>query len=176
MGRLFDEAAYPQLQDQDFGPIEPFRVELRNMGRTVVIGDYSDLGFQLTPTYVLPGPDAVDVVIHGLPGRFIERLGGSREIPVLLAARLIESVGIVRGTPLRLLTCHAAESPLNGLPAAQMLATEWGGQIEGPDGILIIYRGGRMRIDLVDWADDALGGMMPDIVLQGRGAWVSHSP
>ena len=176
MGRLFDEAAYPPLQDQDFSPFEPFRVELRNMGRTVVIGDYSDLGFQLTPTYVLPGPDAVDVVIHGLPGRFIERLGGSREIPVLLAARLIESVGIVRGTPLRLLTCHAAESPLNGLPAAQMLATEWGGQIEGPDGILIIYRGGRMRIDLVDWADDALGGMMPDIVLQGRGAWVSHSP
>jgi hypothetical protein len=176
MGRLFAEVAYPPLGDQDFGHAEPFRVELQNTGRTVVIGDYTDLGFQLTPTYVIPGPDAVDVVIHGLPGRFIERLGGSREIPVPLVARLLESVGIVRGTPLRLLTCHAAEVPLNGPAVAQMLAIEWGGPVEGPNGMLIIYRGGRMRIDLVDWVADALGGMMPDNVFQGQGLWVSHSP
>lgn len=176
MGGQFDDAAYPPLQDQDFSPAKPFRVELQNTRRTVVIGDLTDLGFQITPRYVLPGPDTVDVVIHGLPGRFIERLGGSKEIPVLVVARLIESAGIARGTPLRLLTCHAAEAPFNGLAAAQRLATEWGGTVVGPDGMLIIYRGGRMRIDLVDWVADALGGMMPDNVHQDQGSWVSHSP
>jgi hypothetical protein len=176
MGGRFDEPAYPSLQDQDFGPDKPFRVELQNQGRTVAIGDHTDLGFRITPAYVSPGPNAIDVVIHGLPGRFIERLGGIREIPVPLTARLIESAGILRGTPLRLLTCHAAEMPLNGPTVARMLATEWGGPVEGPDGMLIIYRGGRMRIDLVDWAIDALGGMMPDVVRQGLGSWVPHSP
>ena len=89
---------------------------------------------------------------------------------------MLESTGVLRGTPLRLLTCHAAEAPLNGPAVAQMLATEWAGPVEGPNGMLIIYRGGRMRIDLVDWATDALGGMMPDNVLQGQGSWVTHSP
>ena len=73
MSGPFNEAPYPPLQAQDFGPGKQFRVEVHNGGRTIVIGDYQDLGFQKTPTYVLPTPGTIDVVIHGLPGRFIEK-------------------------------------------------------------------------------------------------------
>jgi hypothetical protein len=175
MGGPFDVAPYPPLQAQDFGPGKQYRVEVHNGGKTVVLGDPTDAGFQFTPTYLQPGPDAVDVVIHGLPGRFIEKLAGRHEIPVLLVAQLIEAAGIQRGTPLRLLTCHAGEAPFRGPTAAQQLATEWGGPVEGPNGLLRIYPG-RARIDLVDWVVDPSGGMMPDNVRQGQGAWVPHSP
>jgi hypothetical protein len=175
MGGPFHDAPFPPLQAQDFGPGKPYRVEARNGGRTIVIGDPTDAGFQNTATYVRPGPQAIDVVIHGLPGRFIEKLAGGLEIPVPLVAELIESVGVPRGTPLRLLTCHAAEAPLLGPSAAQMLATEWAGPVEGPNGMLRISGRG-MRVDLVDWVADPGGGLMPDNVRQGAGGWVLHRP
>jgi hypothetical protein len=176
MAGPFNEAPYPQLQVHDFGPGTPYRVIVENGGRTIVIGDHMDLGFQKTHTYVQPGPDAVDVVIHGLPGRFIEQLGGKWEIPVPLVAQLIETAGIRRGTALRLLTCHAAEAPLTGLTAAQQLATEWGGPVTGPNGLLRIGRG-TLRIDLVDWDYDPVsGGTSPTIVSQGQGSWVCCTP
>jgi len=176
MGGPFNEPPYPQLQAQDFGPGKQYRVDAHHGGRTIVIGDYTDLGFQKTHTYVSPGLNAVDVVIHGLPGRFIEQLGGSREIPAPLVAQLVEAAGIPRGTPLRLLTCHAGEAPLIGSTAAQQLATEWGGPVTGPNGLLRIARA-TMRIDLVDWDwDPVLGTMTPTNVRQAQGCWVLHTP
>jgi hypothetical protein len=175
MGGPFHEPLYPQLQATDFGLGKQYRVETWNGGRTVVIGDYTDAGFQNTPAYIQPGPDAVDVVIHGLPGRFIEKLAGSCEIPIPLVAQLIESTGIARRTPLRLLTCHAGEAPLQGSTTAQLLATEWDGSVEAPNGLLRISPG-RMRVDLVEWVAAPGGGMMPDNVRQGQGAWIPHTP
>jgi hypothetical protein len=175
MGGRFNDAPYPQLQPQDFGPGKQYRVEVQNGGMTVVIGDYTDAGFQNTATYVIPGLYSVDVVIHGLPGRFIEKLAGSYEIPIPLVAQLIESAGVQRGTSLRLLTCHAGEAPMHGPTAAQKLAAEWGGPVLGPNGLLRIAPG-HMRIDLVDWVTDPGGEMMPDNVQQGQGVWVSHLP
>jgi hypothetical protein len=177
MAGPFNEGPYPQLRVQDFGPGKQYRVEVHNGGRTMVIGDHADLGFQKTHTYVQPGPDAVDVVIHGLPGRFIDKLGGRHEIPAPVVAELLESSGgVQRGTPLRLLTCHAGEAPASGSTAAQQLATEWGGSVSGPNGLLRISRGA-LRIDLVDWDPDPVtGGMMPTNIRQGHGSWVSHAP
>jgi hypothetical protein len=175
MGGPFNEPPYPPLQPQDFSPGSQYRVDVRNGGRTIVIGDHADAGFQNAASYVQPGPHAVDVVIHGLPGRFIEKLAGSLEIPVPLVAHLIAAAGVQPGTPLRLLTCHAGEAPLHGPAAAQQLATMWGGTVEGPNGLLRISPG-RLRIDLVDWVASPGGGMMPDNVQQGQGSWVPHAP
>jgi hypothetical protein len=175
MGGPFSEAPYPQLQVQDFGPGKQYRVAVQHGGRTVVIGDHADAGFQKTHLLVQPGPDEVDVVIHGLPGRFIEKLGGSYEIPPAVVALLIESAGVPRGTPLRLLTCHAGEAPLNGATAAQQLATEWGSPVSGADGLLRI-RYNWIAIDLVDWTPDPLGGMTPNVTGTGQGRWHPHTP
>jgi hypothetical protein len=160
----------------DFGLTSQFRVVVQNSGKTVAIGDHTDAAFRNTPTLITPGAAAVDVVIHGLPGRFIEKLGGSREIPVSVLAQLLESAGLQRGTPLRLLTCHAGEAPLKGEPAAQQLATEWGGPVTAPNGLLRIGTG-QLRIDLVDWdPDPVLGGMSPSVIGQGQGTWISYTP
>ncbi len=177
MGGPFNEAPYPQLQFKDFGPRKQWRIELQNSGRTVVIGDHTDLGFQRTHTYVQPAPDALDIVIHGLPGRFIDALGGRLEISVPVVIELLDSVGVPRGTPLRLLTCHAGEAPMTGLAVAQQLSTAWGGPVNGPNGLLRIGRG-QMRIDLVEWYHDPItGGMLPSLIgHQGQGSWLQHSP
>jgi hypothetical protein len=173
MAGPFDEVHYPQLNVHDFGPGKRFRVDVRNGARTIVIGDHADLWFQLTHAYVQPEPDAIDVVIHGLPGRFIEQLGGKLEIPASVVAELVESAGVARGTPLRLLTCHAAEFPLTGSTAAQQLAAEWGGPVTGPDGLLRIGRR-TIRVDLVDSDYDPVSGRMsPTNVRQGQGGWVT---
>src|SRR3954471_11685905 len=95
MGRPFHEAPYPPLGRTDFGPASPYGVAVHNGGKTVAIGDHTDASFRLVPAWVQPGPDVVDVVIHGLPGRFLERLNGNREIPVLVVAELLESVGVL---------------------------------------------------------------------------------
>jgi len=88
----------------------------------------------------------------------------------------LESTGISRGTPLRLLTCHAGEAPLNGATTAQQLATEWKGPVTGPNGLLRIGKG-QMRIDLVDWdPHPILGGMSPNVIAQGKGVWIPHTP
>jgi hypothetical protein len=174
MGGLFHDAPYTKLDFNAFGPVQQYRVEVRNAGKTIVIGDHTDVGFQLTSTLVQPGPDAVDVVIHGLPGRFVVKLGGGHEIPVPIVAQLLESVGIKRGVELRLLKCHATEAPLNGSTVAQLLATEWKGIVTGPNGLLRIQKG-PMRIDLVDWEPDpVLGGMSPNVTGQSQGNWISY--
>jgi hypothetical protein len=141
-----------------------------------VIGDHTDAAFQKVHALINPGAGAVDVVIHGLPGRFIERLDGCREVPAPVVAELLESAGVARGTPLRLLTCHAAEPPLHGGTAAGVLVAEWGGPVTGPDGLLRVGQG-RMRVDLVEWdPDPVLGGMSPQVVGQGQGSWITLRP
>lgn len=176
MGGPFHDPSYPQLDAHAFGPGQQYRVEVWNAGKTIVIGDHTDAAFQKTHTLVQPGPDAVDVVIHGLPGRFIEKLGGSHEIPVPVVAQLLDSVRIQRGLALRLLTCHATEAPLNGTTVAQLLATEWGGLVTGPNGLLRIQQG-PMRIDLVDWEPDpVLGGMSANVTGRGQGIWIACTP
>lgn len=177
MGGPYAEAPYPALAAVDFGPGSSYQVLLRNGGRTVVIGDVSDSALQYTPGLIQPGPREIDVVVHGLSGRFIERLAGVREIPAAVVAELIERAGIARGTPLRLLACHAAEAPLNGPTTARLLATEWRGLVSAPNGLLRIFGRGRMRIDLVDWTAGP-GGMEidPNTIRVGQGAFVSHTP
>jgi hypothetical protein len=175
MGGPFTEPPYPPLHAQDFGPGKQYRVAVHNGGRTVVIGDHADPAYQKTHTLVQPGAAAVDVVIHGLPGRFIEKLAGGYEIPVPLVAALLESAGVPRGTPLRLLTCHAGEPPMSGPTAAQQLAMEWAGPVNGANGLLRI-RPGAIEIDLVDWTPDPLGGMTPNVTAAGQGSWLPHHP
>ncbi len=176
MGGPYSEPPYPALSAADFGPTSSYQVVLHHGGRSVAIGDSADAAFQTVPTLIRPGVDAVDVIIHGLPGRFIERLGGSREIPVAVLAQLLEIAGIQRGTSLRLLTCHAAEAPLSGETAAQQLATEWQGTVTGLNGLLRIGPG-QMRIDLVEWeVDPVRGGMLPKVIAPGQGAWIAHTP
>lgn len=104
---------------------------------------------------------------------------GHREIPPSVVAELLESAGIQRGTPLRLLACHASESPLAGTASAKLLATEWKGSVFGPDGLLRIGSAGMMRIDFVDWVPDpVLGGMQIDVytIRIGQGAFILHTP
>jgi hypothetical protein len=175
MGRSFSDAPYPQLRVQDFGAGKQCRVEAHHGGRTVVIGDHSDPGFQKTHRLVQPGPDAVDVVIHGLPGRFIDKLGGAQEIPAPVVAQLLGAAGIPRGTPLRLIACHAGESPLNGPAAARLLAREWGGSVLAGNGLMRIQKGG-IGIDLVEWDPDPVGGMTPTVTGAGEGGWVLYTP
>jgi hypothetical protein len=174
LGGPFHDAPYPALSPADFASGTRYQVTLRNGARSVLIGDVNDAAIQHAASMIQPGPGAVDVIIHGLPGRFIEKFGGSREIPPDLVETLLQSVGIQPGTPLRLLTCHAAELPLVGPTAAQQLANRWGGIVSGPNGLLHIYRGW-MRIDLVDWiADPIFGGMMidPSTIRVGAGTFV----
>src|SRR3954469_7989438 len=105
MGGPFHEGPYPQLPLADFGPGRQYRVDVQNGGRTIVVGDPNDSGLQKTSTLVQPGPHAVDIVIHGLPGRFVESLAGTHEITAALLAQLLDAAGVPRGTPLRLITC-----------------------------------------------------------------------
>jgi hypothetical protein len=175
MGGPFCEAPYPQLQVQDFGPGMPYRVDVQHGGKTIVIGDPTDWALQKMHLLVRPGPDAVDVVIHGLPGRFIEKLGGSHEIPASVVARLLEAAGARRGTPLRLLACHAGEAPAGGATAAGQLAAAWRGPVMGANGLLRIRQGG-IEIDLVDWNPDPSGGLTPNVTGVGQGSWIEHNP
>src|SRR5262245_60487732 len=135
-GPYFEPAAYPALPASSFGPTSQYRVTIHNQGRTVSIGDHTDHAFRIVHALVHTGSDAVDVAIHGLPGRFIDQLGGRMEIPVPVVAELLESVGIKRGTPLRFLTCHADEPPLTGATLLQLMLAEWGGSVSGPNGLL----------------------------------------
>jgi hypothetical protein len=175
MAGPFSEPPYPPLTLADFGPAMPYRVELRNGGRTVVIGDPNDLGYQRVPGMIAPGPSEIDVVIHGLPDRFIDQLGGRRAIPAAVVTALLESVGLVRGTPLRLLSCYAGEAPALGPCVAQQLATDWGGLITAPAGRLRVMPG-MLEVDLVEWDQDPLLGAMPRIVGRGAGGWLTFVP
>jgi hypothetical protein len=177
MGGPYAEVPYPALSPADFGPGSQYQVALQNGGRTVVIGDVSDIALQNTHVLIQPNPDETDVVIHGLPGRFVEALGGHHEIPVPVVVNLLDNAGITRGTPLRLLTCHAAEVPHNGGTIAQMLATEWRGPVSGPNGLLRIFGRGRIRIDLVDWILGPGGVEIdPTTIQMGRGRFIPHTP
>jgi len=175
MGGPFNEVPYSHLQTTDFGSGKQYRVDVQNGGRTVVIGDHTDAAFSKTHALVQPGLDAVDVVIHGLPGRFIEKLGGNLEIPASVVAVLLDSAGITQGTSLRLLTCHAGEAPLTGPTAAQLLATAWGGSVLGANGLLRIRPTG-IEIDLVNWDPHPMGGMTPNVTGAGQGIWIRHDP
>lgn len=176
MGGPFNEGPFPQLTVQDFGPNRGYRVELEHNCRAVVIGDIDgDLGLQLLPGWVTPGPDAIDVHIHGLPGRFIEALAGVYEIPADVVVELLKFLGIQEGISLRLVTCHGGEPCANGRTAAQMLADIWGGTITAPNGLLRVYPSGQMEIDMVDWEN--VGGLwLPKVIGPNQGSFVSFPP
>lgn len=175
MGQPFDEPPYPPLTARDFGPGKAYRVEYQNAGQTIAIGEPSDHAFQTAHRHLQPAAGIIDVVLHGLPGRFIESLAGTRQIAPAVIAELLNAAGIAKGTPLRLVTCHAAEAPRHGQPVALQLAHEWGGLVMGASGQLVLTKAGP-RIDLVEWEPDPAGGMRPDPVGVNQGAWVWHRP
>jgi hypothetical protein len=176
MGGPFHEPAYPALSMQDFGTGSQYRAATYKGNRTVVIGAIKDPMLAQIPNRVQPAGTVVDVAIHGLPGRFIEAISDPQyEIPASVIVELLQSLGIPRGAPLRLLTCHAAEPPMRGPTAARMLAAEWGGPITAPNGILRVLSNGSLRVDLVDWETDPLnpGRMRVDAVQPGHGTFVT---
>ena len=156
-------------------PGKAYRVEVHNNGATVAIGDPADLGFQKVPALLQPLPGVVDVVIHGLPGRFMEKVHGSYQIEAPIVAQLLVDAGIVTGTPLRLITCHSAEAPLHGEPVAQRLASVWGGPVLGATGAVLVGNN-QIRINLVEWAPDPVGGMQPTVIGWDQGTWITHNP
>jgi hypothetical protein len=67
---------------------------------------------------------------------------------------------------------------MSGGKTAQLLATEWKGNVSGPNGLLRIGKG-QLRIDLVDWiADPVSGGMQidPNTIGVGLGFFILHTP
>jgi len=176
MDRQFHENAYPELHVRDFGTAGQFQVNAYNGGRVIVIGDIRDVMLRQIPGRVKPLTGTVDLAIHGLPGRFIEAINNPQfEIPASVVVQLLESVSVIRGMPLRLLTCHATELPLAGPSTAGTLAAQWGGPVTGPNGILRIASTGVSRIDLIDWVADAVnpGKMIPDNPRVGGGQWLT---
>lgn len=175
MGGQFYEAPYPPLMASDFAATSFYRISVHNGGRTILIGDMRDLRLSKIPSLVTSQRSSaeIDVAVHGLPGRFVEKFSDPRfEIPPDTIVALLELVGIRRGTPLRLLTCFATEMPFQGLTAAEMLAGAWGGKVSGPNGLLRIRSSGRMNVELVDWVPDVItpGRMIPDNARPG-GIW-----
>jgi hypothetical protein len=141
----------------------------------VVIGDPTDQALQLAPSLIAPDPGAVDVVIHGLPGRFIDAVTGTMEVPVRVVVELLDAAGIPRGTLLRLITCHGGEAPLVGPAVAELLAQEWGAPTAAANGLLRVFHGS-FQIDLVEWNPDPVGGMVPVVTGAGQGMWIGFQP
>ncbi len=172
MGGPFHERPYPRLTSEDFGPGGQCGVKVLNEGRTVVIGDLADRDLQIAPYFIQPGPLAIDVHIHGLPGRFIEARLGRCEIPVDLVARFLEAHGIRVATPLRLITCHGAEAPLDGRSVAELLSTSWGGSVTAPNGLLTMSYNW-VRISLVIWEENLVFGDMIPLRTGLEGDWIT---
>jgi hypothetical protein len=163
----------------DFGPGQPNEVRVFHGGAMVVIAATGDPAF-LVPTLLRPQAGTVDVVVHGVPGRFSTRMDGEIDIPPDVVADLLVRAGVPRGTPLRCLTCWAGENPLAGLSAGQRLATAWGGPVSAPDGLLQVT-GGSLSIHVGDWDPDPVFGGQQFHVRQtpsghGRGRLVPFAP
>jgi hypothetical protein len=166
-----------QLSVFDFGPNSQYQVRIYNNGGTIAIGDKSDRDLRNTSLWVKPQPDVVDVVIHGMPGAFVEAYDGALEIPASVIAELLEKQGIPRGTPLRLLTCYATEAPkAPGQSIAKQLFDIWGGPVQGPNGLLHAWPNGDIRIDLIDWGPGIGGGMEGTLIGTGQGQFLPAVP
>jgi hypothetical protein len=100
------------------------------------------------------------------------------EIPASVLVELLEQHGIPRGTPLRLLTCYATETPKSpNKSAAQQLFDVWGGPVQGPNGYLLAWPDGSTRIDLIDWDRDPVsGGMQGTLSGKGQGQFLPVLP
>jgi hypothetical protein len=167
----------------DFGPGQSNDWLVFHNGQMVVLGERGDPSFKV-PNLIQPQVGIVDVVIHGVPGRFSTRMDGEVEIPPEVVAQLLDLAGIQRGTPLRCLTCWGAENPLTGQAAGQRLATQWNSPVSAPDGLVVITLG-TIRIHVGDWhLDPVFGGQQftvrPAVGGQpsgyGQGGFVPFSP
>jgi hypothetical protein len=173
MGRSFSDRPYLQLTVHDFGPGGPYRVSVEHNGQAIVIGNIdADLSLQDSPKFVIPDPGIVDIHVHGVPGRFVQEFSGEEEIPVKVLVELLETQGgLPRGTPLRLLTCHAGEACAPGVISAQILADQWGGCVFAPDGRLDMDASG-MKIHLVEWSSP----WSPDVIGLNQGQFLEFVP
>jgi hypothetical protein len=185
LGDPFDTPATTQAAVADFGPGRPNRVEVHHGGRMVVIAEAGDSSFSV-PRLIAPQLGAVDVVIHGKPGRFGTSPEANVEVPPAVVAQLLEDHGIARGAPLRCVTCHGGEAPAVGPPATQRLATEWNGPVQGANG-LVVVRTNNIRVDVGDWSPEPIfGGQQFDVYPpatpgypnggQGQGTFLPFTP
>jgi hypothetical protein len=150
----------------------------------IVLAENGDAAF-VVPNLIQPRAGMVDVVIHGVPGRFGTTEECDTEIPAAVVAQLLINEGIPLGTPLRCITCHGGENPdpAVGPAAAQLLATVWNGPVEAPNGFCIVTRNS-IRIDLGDWIPAVSGGQQFDVfhdsqgqpIGQGQGTFVPFRP
>jgi hypothetical protein len=175
MGGRYHTPAQGQASASDFGPGQPHRVEVHHGGQAVVIAVAGDLSFAV-PQLIQPQAGAVDVVIHGVSGRFATSASGEIEVPTKVVAVLLENAGVPRGTPLRCLTCHGGERPLAGPPAAELLAQDWGGPVSAADGFLKVEQG-KTTVHLGEWDPDPIfGGETFTITHPGQGTFVRFGP
>jgi hypothetical protein len=141
-----------------------------------VISEAGDPSFAV-PKLVQPQSGTVDVVIHGVPGRFATTAGGQTEIPVHVVKKLLENAGVKPGTRLRFLTCHGGETPLKGSSAAEQFAQAWNGDVSAPNGFLKVEAGGRLRVHLGEWdADPVQGGEIFTITNPDKGSFSPFGP
>ena len=159
----------------DFGPMKGLRVEVHNGGGTVVIAEAGDPAFAVS-AMVKPRTGTVDVVIHGVPGRFATTASGETEIPLDVLKNLLENNGVSPGSPLRLITCHGGESPLGGASAAEQFASVWGGAVSAPNGFLKVESSGQMRIHVGEWDPHIGGGQVFTITGFDAGTFIQFKP
>ena len=117
----------------------------------------------------------------GLPGRFVEQLTDPiYEIPPNVVVQLLDDLGIQRGTALRILTCHGASACDDGLVVAQLLADEWTGHVQAPNGLLRLPHSGGYRIDIVDWEQSLWEPdrmeVDPNTIQLGAGSFLTFAP
>jgi len=150
----------------------------------VVIAEKGDPAF-IVPHLIQPQGGTVDLVIHGVPGRFGTTEECDTEIPSAVLVQLLSQAGIPFGTPLRCITCHGGENPAPGIgqPAGQLLATVWNGPVNAPNGFCRVTRN-MLRIDLGSWIPAVGGGQQFDVfhnplgqpIGQGQGRFVPFTP
>jgi hypothetical protein len=93
---------------------------------SAVAGDPDDLAIQLAKN-AKPLPGVYDVIAHGKPSGLKLFLDGKSPWASAkeLATWILKQEDYVPGTPIRLVSCHAGSSPLDGgLPIAAELANE----------------------------------------------------
>jgi len=172
MGGPFNTPAVSQVTASDFGPGQPNDVQVHHGGQMDVIAQNGDGAFKV-PNLISPPADAIDVIIHGKPGRFGIDAECEAEIPAPVVAQLLEDAGIQRGTPLRCITCHAGEKPdpaIGVVSAAQQLATTWNGTVYAPNGFCRVTLG-NIRIDLGDFVPSVGAGQQFEVFCDAQ-----HNP
>src|SRR5947209_5560829 len=82
----------------DFGMGTPNDVKVFHGGWMVVIAATVDPSFNV-PNLIRPQAGIVDLVIHGVPGRFGITQQCETEVPPDVVAQLLDNAGIPRGAP-----------------------------------------------------------------------------